>query len=103
MFSKELSQTTLTELNCLLYLAEPLNSHKILTMKYDNYTSNEFAGVMDKFARGRQIHNHTFMADYTFENVFYSLLGGIISTLVYIAVYPLIYIIVSIIKAIQKQ
>jgi len=71
-------------------------------MRYDNYTPNDFAGVMDKFARGRQIHQHTFMADYTAENLFFSVIGWLLQTVAYIVVYPIVFLIVNLIKAIQK-
>jgi len=72
-------------------------------MRYDNYTPNDFAGVMSKFARGRQIHNHTFMADYTAENIFWSMLGWLFEKLAYIVVYPIVYLIVTAIKTFRHE
>ena len=72
-------------------------------MRYDNYSSNDFANVMDKFARGRQIHQHTFMADYTAENIFYSLLSWVFQNLAYIVVYPIVFIVVNLIKLLTQK
>lgn len=72
-------------------------------MRYDNYLSNDFANVMDKFARGRQIHQHTFMADYTSENIFYSIIGWLFQSAVYIVVYPIVFIVVNLIKLLVQK
>ena len=72
-------------------------------MRYDNYTPNDFANVLDKFARGKQIHQHTFIADYTAENIFWSILGGLFQSAVYIVVYPVVFLVVSLIKLLNNQ
>jgi len=72
-------------------------------MRYDNYTPNDFAGVIDKFARGRQIHQHTFMADYTAENIFWTLIGKLFTGVAYIVVLPIVYLIVTLIKTFRHE
>lgn len=72
-------------------------------MRYDNYSSNDFANVMDKFARGRQIHQHTFMSDYTAENIFYSAIGWVFQSIAYLVLYPIVYIIVNLIKLLTQK
>lgn len=67
-------------------------------MKYNNYTTNDFANALDKLGRAKQVHNHTFAGDFTAENIFWSIIGCIFQTMVYLVVYPIVYVVVNSIK-----
>jgi len=72
-------------------------------MNYKSYNPNDFASILDNYTRGKQIQHHTFHADFTAENLFWSLIGKFFQLLAYVVVYPVVYIIVSIYKATTKE
>ncbi|WP_377713738.1 hypothetical protein [Pseudofulvibacter geojedonensis] len=72
-------------------------------MKLNNYSVNEYTQVLDKFARAKTVHNATYMADYTSENLFWLLLGWVFQLAVYILIYPITFIIVTAIKLFKNQ
>ena len=72
-------------------------------MKLNNYSVNEYTQVLDKFARAKTVHNHTYMHDYTSENLFWSLLTWVFQSAAYIVVYPMIFLAITIIKSFKNQ
>ncbi|MFD0964268.1 hypothetical protein [Pseudofulvibacter geojedonensis] len=70
-------------------------------MKLNNYSVNEYTQVLDKLARAKTVHNYTYTG-YT-ELSFWSIIGWLFQSAIYIVVYPIIFLIISVIKSIKKE